>query len=77
MSSDLTFSVSEQRQWLEDYEADLFHIACLRCGAPFKHEHYAIAAPAEWFGMVIALREALDEIDSLREHVMELERANA
>lgn len=59
------FSVSEQRQWLEDYEADLFHIACQRCGHPFKDGQYAIAAPAEWFGVIESLRDALDEIERM------------
>ena len=58
--------VKECREWLQDYEQDMFNIACQRCRAPFKDHRYAVAAPPEWFGVIDWLRAACDEIEELR-----------
>ena len=58
--------VRECREWLANYEQDMFNISCQRCGMPFKDNHYAVAAPPEWFGVIDWLRQACDELEAAR-----------
>lgn len=58
---------AEMREWLDDFAQDMFNVACLRCNAPFQADGYAVAAPAEFYGILDWVREAADEIDRLRQ----------
>lgn len=49
---------TEALEWLHDYELDMFNVRCNRCGAPFKDDHYQVAAPAEFYG-VLEMQERL------------------
>jgi hypothetical protein len=42
----------EGRTWLLDNDRGIFSIACGRCNAPFEYESQAVAAPAEWYGLL-------------------------
>lgn len=58
--------VREMREWLDDFAQDMFNVTCQRCSAPFQASGYAVAAPAEFYGILEWVREATDEIDCLR-----------
>lgn len=63
----MSIDVQENRDWLAGFQNDLFDVRCQRCRAPFQHSGYAVAAPAEFYGLLDALEGALNEIERLTE----------
>lgn len=56
---------TEALEWLHDYELDMFNVRCSRCGAPFKDDHYQVAAPPEFYGVLEMQR-------TLAQHILRL-----